>query len=208
MTQHVPIRHTGHVSDLPGWSVLPRPPVRTPEPGDILVASPSITDPSWRRALILLLDQDDSGAVGVMINRKAELDGDILPLWVSEANEIMIGGPVSPEGLIGICPSNSELAASALTPDFGLMDLDQVESTIESLGALQVSYPWRLYVGYAGWGEGQLATEIERGDWFVVAGQQADVLMVEPDQAWSSVLHRQKPNVQAWATLPDKPEMN
>ncbi|MCH9816925.1 MAG: YqgE/AlgH family protein [Actinomycetia bacterium] len=196
------------MSELPGWPKLPRSSSREPEPGDLLVASPSIADPSWRRALILLLDQDESGAVGVIINRKAELDGDILPLWVGEASEIMIGGPVSPEGLIGICPSNSELAASALTPDFGLMDLDKVESTIESLGALQVSYPWRLYVGYAGWGPEQLATEIERGDWYVVKGEQSDVLRVEPDQAWSSVLHRQRPNVQAWATLPDNPEMN
>jgi putative transcriptional regulator len=208
VTQHVPIRHTGHVSEIEGLPVISRPMPQIPEPGDLLVASPGTLDPAWRRALILLLDLDESGAVGVVINRKAEIEGDILPHWVNAANAIMRGGPVSQDGLIGICPSSSALSVSNLSSDFGLMDLDQVESTYQAQGTLQISSPWRLFVGYAGWGPDQLTAEISRGDWAIVPGERSDVLLVDPAQVWRSVLKRQRTELQLWATVPDTPEMN
>lgn len=189
--------------------------------GDLLVAAPSITDPTWRRVVVLTLANDTDGAVGVVLNRRATVRGGSLPPWLTTADEVLIGGPVSPDGLIGIGDPEPGMSTSTILPEIAIVDLDRLESLgnhqgdeavqeagtardSETSGALR----WRLFAGYAGWGRQQLQDEIERGDWAVVSGRRSDVLQCDPDEVWSRVLLRQSHPIRLWARLPDDPGMN
>ncbi len=218
---HVPLMHTQVVEIFGADAILPRPTARMPETGDLLVAAPSVTDPTWRRVVVLTLANDTDGAVGVILNRRASVRGGSLPAWLTTADEVLIGGPVSPEGLIGIGDPKTGLTTSTILPEIAIVDLDQLESVGDHQddeaaqeegvdrepvtgGALQ----WRLFAGYAGWGRQQLQDEIERGDWAVVSGRRSDVLQCDPDEVWSRVLLRQSHPIRLWARLPDDPGMN
>jgi len=208
-------------------AILSRPAARIPEPGDLLVSAPSITDPTWRRVVVLTIANDTDGAVGVILNRRATLQGDALPAWLRTADEVLIGGPVSPEGLIGIGGPGLSGTISTILPEVAIIDLEQLESegAPQENGASrendapgqddppQVSAPsapfqWRLFAGYAGWGHQQLQDEIDRGDWAVVNGRGSDVLSCDPDEVWNHVLRRQPYPIRLWATLPEDPDMN
>lgn len=209
VAQHLPLMHTQHVEIYGADAILTRPAPRTPVPGDLLVASPSITDPTWRKSVVLTLANEPDGAIGVILNRRAALLGEELPSWVTSADEVLIGGPVSPEGLIGIGDPKSTFATSAILPEIAMIDLEGLESDVPSQeSATDAGFHWRLFAGYAGWEWQQLKDEIERGDWAVVVGRSSDVLNCDPDEVWARVLLRQPHPVRLWARLPDDPGLN
>jgi putative transcriptional regulator len=201
--------HTRHVEIFGAGAILPRPAVKMPEPGDLLVSTPSTKDPNWRRVVVLMLANDSTGTVGVILNRRAALQGGAIPDWLISADEVLIGGPVSPEGLIGIGVPHPEFATSRVLPGIAVIDLDRLESEgVPAESATGGAFRWRLFAGYAGWGSKQLRDEIERGDWAVVGGKDSDVLDSNPDEIWRGVLLRQSHPIRLWASLPDAPDMN
>lgn len=208
-------------------AILARPAARTPEPGDLLVSAPSTTDPAWRRVVVLTIANDTDGAIGVILNRRATIQGDALPEWLTTADEVLIGGPVSPEGLIGIGGPGFGGTISTILPEIAIIDLERLESEgapkengvpreddaprqgdASHVSDTWAPFQWRLFAGYAGWGRQQLQDEIDRGDWAVISGRGSDVLSCDPDEVWSHVLRRQSHPIRLWATLPEDPDMN
>jgi putative transcriptional regulator len=66
----------------------------------------------------------------------------------------------------------------------------------------------RFFLGYAGWGEGQLYEEVEAGGWIVTGAQPHDIFDVEPDVLWRDVLRRMGGEYAILANFPDDPRMN
>src|SRR5659263_264511 len=75
-----------------------------PRAGDLLIASVALTDGVFDQTVVLLLDHDESGSLGVILNKVSDLTlEDVLPQWadeVSEPRKLFVGGPVSPNGAI------------------------------------------------------------------------------------------------------------
>jgi len=184
---------------------LHRPPRRSPRPGDLLVSSPALSDPRFRRTIVYLLQHDDEGSAGVVINRRFErsLAGLDLPAWVIDSAAVREGGPVSDDSLLAL--ASTETAPShlrrAVGPQVCVVDLDEITDE-------EQFQPLQLFVGYAGWSGGQLAGEISRDDWLVVSADPYDVLTTDPDRVWDRVLRRQKGNIRLWATLPESVSAN
>lgn len=182
-----------------------RPRPRAPRAGDLLVAAPAMLDPRFRRTVVFLLQHDDDGSAGVVLNRRFErtLAGIGLPDWVDDTATVLAGGPVATDSLLALAATTRtpERARRALGPDLCVVDLDEL-SEDEPID------PLRMYVGYAGWGAGQLAGELAGGDWLVVPSEPADVLAAEPEEVWSGVLRRQPNATRLWATLPDSVSAN
>jgi putative transcriptional regulator len=85
----------------------------------------------------------------------------------------------------------------------GLVDLDAPPELLASeLGSL------RIFAGYAGWGAGQLAGELEAGAWYVVDGEPGDAFSPEPERLWRSVLRRQRGDLALVSTYPADPTLN
>lgn len=188
-------------------------PSRPPRPaaGMLLVASPELGDPNFSDTVILLLDVDDNGALGVVVNRPSGIPvSSVLSDWneqVAEPEVLFQGGPVSTEGALAVAwlraGDDEPVGFRPVDGSLGLVDLDTpVELVSGSLAAM------RIFAGYAGWGAEQLQAEIARGDWYVVPALPPDVFREETAALWRDVLRRQ-PGKLAWhSTRPADPEMN
>lgn len=176
-----------------------------PRAGDLLIASVALTDGVFDQTVVLLLDHDDSGSLGVVLNRVSELElADVLPQWadeVCEPQELFVGGPVSPNGAICLAsltsPDGEPPGWRRLFHNVGLLHLDTpVEITRGAFEDL------RIYAGYAGWEPGQLEGELLRGAWHVTASQYDDIFGESWPDLWQRVLRRQGGDIAMYATWP------
>lgn len=186
--------------------------------GMLLVATPGLGDPNFVDSVVLLLDVNADGALGVVLNRPSVVPvGDVLAPWseaVTDPEVLFRGGPVGLDGALGVAHIMAREAD--LPPGFrplqdatdevvglGLVDLDApVELFDQALAGL------RIFAGYAGWDAEQLAGEIERGDWYVVPAEVTDVFRDDPVDLWRDVLRRQPGDLAFHATRPADPDLN
>lgn len=131
----------------------------------LLLASPALLDPNFVDSVVLLLDVNDEGALGVVLNRPSALPvAEVLGEWgdvVEEPEVLFQGGPVSTDGALAVAlaaPGAESPGFQPVVDRLGLLDLDTptelVVGTVDRL---------RIFAGYAGWGAGQLRSEIEIG---------------------------------------------
>jgi putative transcriptional regulator len=178
--------------------------------GRLLVATPALADPNFKRAVVLILDHDNDGALGVVVNRPTEVAvTDILPMWepvVSGPDVVFQGGPVSLDsalGLVAVPPGDEPIGVRRLHNSFGLVDLDTPPEVVLG-GVLQM----RIFAGYAGWSPDQLESEIADGAWYVVDAETSDPFTPEPKDLWRMVLRRQTGPLAMVATFPPDPSLN
>lgn len=178
--------------------------------GSLLVATPILDEPPFRRAVILLLDHDDDGALGVVVNRAADLEVDrVLADWsdsVSEPGVLFMGGPVGTDSALAVAEITDQADPPGWRECFGrigLLDLDAPPALLA--GAIR---RMRIFAGYSGWGSGQLEDEITEGAWYVVPSEPDDVFSLAPETLWRRVLRRQRDEMALLATYPDDPSHN
>jgi putative transcriptional regulator len=177
--------------------------------GRLLVAMPVLDDPAFARAVVLLIDHDEDGALGVVLNRASDVP-------VSEATDTFIdlipapgvlfgGGPVEPDALVAIGRPHDGAARSETTFVEGLrlVDLDQ-DPVLAGAELTQV----RLFAGYAGWAPGQLEHEVWHGAWAVVDSEPSDVFTPRPESLWHDVLARQRGRLRLLAGFPADATLN
>ena len=178
-------------------------------PGILLVASPVLADPNFFRSVVLLIDHDNDGSVGVVVDRPLDLDvRDHLPAWcerLAPPARVFEGGPVQPETAIGVAhrPGIEAQETWRPTPDFvGFIDVSLDPNDIAGIEDL------RIFSGYAGWGAGQLEMELDIGSWFPVEGSADDIFDPVPATLWRRVLLRQQPYIARYANYPVDPRSN
>ncbi|MEU6018484.1 YqgE/AlgH family protein [Streptomyces sp. NPDC047515] len=191
--------------------------------GRLLVATPALADPNFDRAVVLLLDHDEEGSLGVVLNRPTPVGvGDILTSWAGltgEPDVVFQGGPVSLDSALGVAvipgdegpPPRSRPRSNREDPlgfrrVYGAIGLVDLEAPPELLAAALGSL--RIFAGYAGWGPGQLETELTEGAWYVVESEPGDVSSPRPEHLWRAVLRRQRSELAMIATYPDDPSLN
>lgn len=179
--------------------------------GQLLVATPSLREPTFRRTVVLLLDHGDDGGLGVVLNRPLEVEvAAVLPPWqphVTSPSVLFQGGPVgldSALGLVGLPGDSREPpGVRRISGSLALVDLDaEPAAVVPELSGM------RVFAGYAGWGSGQLERELEEGSWYVVASESRDPFTDVPERLWRAVLRRQPGDLALVATYPDDPELN
>ena len=178
--------------------------------GRLLVATPALGDPNFDHTVVLILEHGEDGAIGVVLNRPTttELAGS-LPTWhrlAADPAVLFAGGPVAPDAAICLGRGWPDEVAEGYEPLFGT--LGTVDLTLDADVLSPVLQSIRIFVGYAGWSEGQLESEIEAGAWFVVDSHPDDALSSEPDELWHTVLRRQGGTVAMFANFPPNPAMN
>jgi putative transcriptional regulator len=183
------------------------------EPGSALVAAPALRDPHFCRTVVLIIDHRASGTLGVVLNRPSDVPvRDVLPLWGPHAtvpSALYVGGPME---------QRAALCVAALPAD---VDAERTDGVIRVRGSLvlinldadpDLMAPrlrgLRVFAGYAGWSEGQLAGEIQRGDWVVVPALPDDVLAPPGTDLWARILRRQGMPLALLATYPADPVLN
>lgn len=169
--------------------------------GSLLVATPVLFDPNFFRTVVLLLQHDEDGCVGVVLNRPSdEPVAEHLPEWaglVPDPGMVHFGGPVDPAVAIGLSLAGDGLPTGV--PGLSLVDLTATPG--------ESTHPVRIYSGYSGWGTDQLEAEIATGSWYVVQASPEDPFDADEGQ-WRRILRRQSNFLSVVSTFPDDPDLN
>lgn len=183
------------------------------EPGALLVAAPTMTDPNFRRAVVFIIDHRDQGTLGVILNRPGEMSvSEVLPGWapyVVEPASVFSGGPVEQKTALCLAALRAGREGADTSGVIGLrgpVALVDLEADPEELAAKVRGL--RVFAGYAGWDAGQLTREVERGDWLVVPALPSDVLANVERDLWAQVLRRQGVPTALLATHPGDLQLN
>jgi putative transcriptional regulator len=178
-----------------------------PRAGRLLVATPLLTDPNFRRSVVLIVEHEATeGTLGVVLNRPTEVPvRQVLDQWTDLAtgpSVVFRGGPVSGDSALALAhiPGTDEpLGWRALDGAPALARLGLLEPVIKEM---------RVYAGYAGWSPGQLQGEVDEGAWVVIGAQPSDVFAAEPESLWREVLRRQDGELAFLASYPEDPNLN
>src|SRR5215210_1813270 len=161
----------------------------------LLMAMPQVLDPFFHHSVVLLLHHEDGGSLGFIVNRPTGIKvSEILQGmdvgWEGREEDVAyFGGPVQPQlGTVLFSPvlpeSGPEDTATQIAPGLALTQ------HIGDLSRLAEAPPdgFRLILGYAGWGEGQLLEEILRNDWLTAPVSSELIFAADPERIWDTAL--------------------
>ena len=166
----------------------------------LLMAMPQILDPFFHKSVVLLLHHEDEGSFGFIVNRPTGIKiSEILKGmevgWHGSTEDVaFFGGPVQPQlGTVLFTPDaplangeedEDDETASEVIPGVALTQ------HIGDLSRLAEAPPdnFRLFLGYAGWGEGQLIEEILRNDWLTAPVSSELIFAADPEKVWDEAL--------------------
>ena len=163
-----------------------------PRRGMFLLAAPRLADPRFARTVVLLLEYDETGALGLVVNRPTRLplrDALAVPLPGSGGHVVFAGGPVEHRRLIALLrsPDAVEDARHVFGDVHASGSIDTLRRMLErDASAADV----RTYLGYAGWSPGQLDAELARGDWIVTPADAASIFDTPPADVWHDLMRR------------------
>ena len=161
--------------------------------GKFLVASRQLIDPNFARTVVLLIDYDRSGAMGLIINRPTEMSlsaafPDMEELQDS-TDTLFLGGPVGKSQILFlILSSNRPEDSRPVFDDIYISSSRALLQTMAHDGGPGKKF--RLYAGYAGWASGQLDREVARGGWHILRADVATVFDKAPSEIWPELIHR------------------
>jgi len=172
------------------------------------VAAPSLQDPNFFRTVVLIVEHNEEGAMGIVLNREADtgLDEAVPDLVDIPGIEdtMHVGGPVQPQTVILVAEFTDPEADTPLV--VGSVGVVGAETDLDELPAAIIR--GRAFAGYAGWGPGQLEGEIEEEAWITQPAKADDVFFGDPDRLWAAVLDRMGDQYRLLARMPDDPRLN
>jgi putative transcriptional regulator len=174
--------------------------------GKLLVSSPALIDPNFRRTVVLVAHHDDEGAMGLVLSRPSDVAAvEAVPALEGlpgASDPVFVGGPVQPNAFMVLAEFDDVTEAAA--PIFGGLGFMPADADPDDLSLLRV----RLFAGYSGWGEGQLEAELEEESWIIVDAETDDAFADDPDELWRVVLHRKGGPFELMETMPFDPGLN
>jgi putative transcriptional regulator len=209
-----------------------------PVPGCLLIAAPALTEPTFARTVLYILEHDEGGTAAVILNRPSRTPvGQVLPDWhdaVSGPSVIFSGGPVAPDGALclGLLsevgrrqlgfgtdagPGRIEGAGEGgervgELPQLAVRPVVDAVCTVDLDGEIDpviaATMGLRIFAGHAGWSPGQLSGELDEGAWFVLPGRSLDVFAGNPELLRRDVLRRAPSPLNLLSTYPSDVSLN
>lgn len=187
--------------------------VDTLTPPVFLIAMPQVVDPFFNRSVVLLLEHNSDGAFGIIVNRPLDLTiesvvSDLGIRWSGKGDAVVyLGGPVQPNA--GITLFGRALADDPSAESREIAPGLHLANDTETLKQLAVDVPehFRLLVGYAGWGAGQLDDELARNDWLLAPLDSSLVFARDAANVWPKALESigvRPESLPAWTTADDE----
>lgn len=179
-----------------------------PGVGKLLIAAPMLDDPNFSRSVILICEHSEEGTMGFLLNRPSDhLLGDLLPEPVTPELKVYQGGPVQLDTLHMIHSRPDAFAGTEIIKGvYWGGDYEALQKTITE--HLYQSNDLRLFVGYSGWGKGQLSKEMEEGSWVVAAASAKLIFGTEPEELWKAAIATLGPGFGYLVNIPINPQLN
>lgn len=178
-------------------------------PGVLLVAEPAMLDPNFRRTVVLVCDHTEEGSFGLVLNRPTNLHlPEVLLEPVGLEHPLFVGGPVQPDTLHFVHTYAQEIETSVpLGGGLGWGGPFEEIARMIRLGDLEADR-FRFFAGYAGWGPGQLTSEVEDGSWIVLPADAEAVFRTPPERLWRNLVVGLGGEMALLANYPDDPRTN
>lgn len=182
-----------------------------PAQGSILISEPFLQDAYFQRSVVLLVEHNPQGSMGFVLNKKTDL---IVNTFFPELEEypeipIYLGGPVSANRLFFI-----HSLGDLIVPDsVKIKDRLYFDGNFEALkryiqNGHSIEGKVKFFLGYSGWTEGQLGSEINKNSWVVSHAAKENVLLADGEDFWKNSLEQLGSNYEAWTKYPKDPYLN
>jgi len=180
-----------------------------PRKGRILISEPFLQDAYFRRSVILLTEYSPEGSVGFVLNKPAKLKiNDVVDDFPVFDAELTVGGPVATD-TIHFCHTLGELIPNSVKVLHNIYwggDFEILRKLIRT-GLINNSQV-RFFIGYSGWGKGQLERELSEDSWLVAELRSWDVIIKTDKNFWKESLSMVGEKYKLWANYPENPVLN
>jgi putative transcriptional regulator len=180
-----------------------------PAKGRLLLSEPFMGDYYFGRSVILLAEHNEEGTVGVILNKPAIAGfNEVLKDFPEFDSPVYIGGPVETNSLFYIHTIGKQIEGS-VEINGGLFWGGDIEA-IKEMILLKMIKPndIRFYIGYSGWGEDQLKSELERNSWLVAPTDKDSIFNTDPLAMWNKFIEKMGNEYRYWTKFPIDPNMN
>ena len=180
-----------------------------PEKGRLLISEPFLSDPYFKRTVILLCEHNDEGSFGFVLNRFVDMEiTRIMKEFPDIESKVGVGGPVQNQNLFFIHTLGDKLAGSKEIMDGVYMggDFDILKIMVET-GQVK-DHEVRFFIGYSGWSPDQLNQELQERSWIVAPTTKRSIMNTETDALWGNVLKSLGRKYAHLANFPENPRYN
>jgi putative transcriptional regulator len=179
--------------------------------GHLLVATPRLSDPNFTRTVLLMFQHSEDGAAGIILNRLtgatiSDVADQVFPDEFEWDKPIQLGGPVP--GPLLVLHRDESLSDHEMIPGvFGTFDSEKIQEIVR-----QRTEPSLIIANYAGWGPGQLESELDEDSWLELPATADHVFWEDDRDLWDSVVNEihsgRLSRILGIVEIPDDPSMN
>jgi putative transcriptional regulator len=180
-----------------------------PGPGILLIAEPFLKDPNFMRTVILLCDHQEEGSFGFVINRTF---GHTLDELMNDIDQLKIpvyyGGPVQMDTIhfLHQYPEQIEGSYEVMNGIYWGGDFETAVGLLRE-GVIDAS-KIRFFIGYSGWGQGQLKEELNEKSWLTIEATRKLVFHKNTEQIWKDALKNLGGEYEMMGNFPIDPQLN
>ena len=180
-----------------------------PRIGDILLSEPFMNDYYFRRSAILIIDHNDEGSLGVIVNKRLSIPfNEIVQGFPKFDADVYLGGPVETNRVFFI-HTIGEMIPDSVKIISGLYwsgNVNALKAMIKN--DLIKPHEVRFFVGYAGWDGGQLRNELKVNTWIVGRFSSKQIFQTAPGKMWSDFTKEMGKRYSLWSKFPVNPSDN
>lgn len=180
-----------------------------PGPGILLIADPFLKDPNFLRTVVILCEHREEGSFGFVLNRQYEntLD-ELIPELDGFPIPVFYGGPVQADSIhfLHQYPDDIPGSQEVMKGVYWGGDFDAVVNLIRK--ADTETDKIRFFIGYSGWGEGQLKMEMTEKTWLTVKATRKLIFHHNHEEIWKEALKHLGGDYEMMVNFPIDPQLN
>lgn len=178
--------------------------------GKIIISRHNLPDPNFRETVVFMIEHNDQGAFGLIVNRKLEFPvQEALPHLDgirARTSMLFLGGPVQKEVVLALHDGTEIEGGEEIIP--GVFFEPSFERLFPFFLERNVAARIKTFIGYSGWGPGQLEAEMNQDTWIVLPGDQDLVFTEKSEQGWREALRAKGGLYRVFAETTANPEYN
>lgn len=177
--------------------------------GNVLISEPFFSDPHFMRSVILMIDHNRGGSLGIIFNKRIPVSiNELINGFPDFKADVYYGGPVETNRIFFI-----HTVGELIPESYKICGNIYWSNNINALKALIRnnlinSHEVRFFVGYAGWDAGQLRNELKANAWLVGKFSSKDLLTSNPKTMWKTFVDKMGERYSQWSKFPTNPSFN
>lgn len=176
--------------------------------GKILISTPDISGDIFSRSVVLIIDHNENGAFGLILNKKNAKVSDKFNNFFDFKIEVYDGGPVENDKVLML------IKGKKITEEFTEINdefylTEDIEKVITAVLNNEIAIEdVKIFSGYSGWSASQLESEVLRKLWTVVEVYNLDYTLPNDQTLWKSIMQNLGGEFLLWANAPEDISLN